>query len=299
MNAFLRRAVTSHLVVVIALLVVGVGLAGAALVGFSAETQHQASTFSGGWIAAPPTVQTPVPAGYGATLTWTLSTHGSTGQALFGTDMSTTNNCTGATYATSFNGGLAVNATTTTDSRGASANGHWLCYQIRATHGSWFKGTNFGAVQVGLVPAGIASSNNGGTSGQIENGDKITLTFNQSVSYSGPSPIAVCVWKTPANSIVFGDTGCAASTDTGTVGALTGLNIPGGNKTYPTSTVAASGSTVVITLGGANGGPAGRTQVTGGGTFTYNAAANTILSTSGSASVCTAANCTWSYTAGF
>lgn len=299
MNKSLRRAVTSHLVAVAALLVAGTGVAWSALVGFSAETRHQSSALSGGWIGAPPTVQTPLPAGYGATLTWTLSTHGSTGQALFGTDMGTTSSCTTATYATSFNASIAVSATTTTDSRGASANGHWLCYQIRATHGSWFKGTNFAAVQVGLVPAGIASSNSGGTSGQIENGDKITLTFNQNVSYSGASPISVCVWKNPANSIVIGDTGCAASTDTGTIGNLTGLSIPNANRTYVTSSVAASANTVVITLGGGGPGANGRTQVSGGGTFAYNGTANTILSTSGSASVCTASNCPWSYSAGF
>lgn len=295
----LRRVATTQLLVAALVLIAGAGLAAGALVGFGADTQTKTSTYAGGWLDAPTALQPPAVSGYGATLTWTPGTHDLTGQALYGTDRGTTSNCTGATYATQFATGLAKTLTTTTDNRGATANGHWLCYQIQSTRGSWSTGANFSPVQVGLVPVGISVSDGGGNTGQIENSDTITLTFNQNVSYSGASTISVCAFQGSGTSgvILLGDTGCGSATDAATIGSIGGLNIPNNSRTYPSSTATATNNTVVITLGGAKSNPTGRTAVSGTGAFTYSG--SSILSTAGSAGVCVAANCTWSYSGGF
>lgn len=296
MRRRLRRVATSHLLVLAAVLVLGGGLAAGALVGFSAETQTQTATYAGGWVDAPTSLLAPTVSGYGATLTWAKGTHDVTAQDLYGTDQGTTTNCTGATYATQFATGLPATMTTTTDSRGSGANGHWICYQIRSTHGSWYAGSNFSVIQVGLVPTGIAVAN-GGNSNQINSGDTITLSFNQAVTYTGSTPIYVCAFVNPANTILIGDTNCGSASDTATIGKITGVSIPNASRTYTSSTVAASGNTLTITLGGGGNGANDRTAVTGTGTFTYTG--STIQSTAGSASVCTAANCTWAYSGGF
>jgi hypothetical protein len=296
MSGRLRRIATTHLVALVAVLVAGAGLAAGALVGFSAETQTKTSTYAGGWLDAPTALQAPAVSGYGATLTWTPGTHDLSGQALYGTDQGTTSSCTGATYATQYATGLSKTLGSTTDSRGASANGHWICYQVRSTHGSWYTGASFAPVQVGLVPTGIAVAD-GGNSGQINSGDTITLTFNQNVSYGGSATVYVCAFQNPAGAVLIGDAGCGSASDTATIGAITGLSIPNGSRTYTSSSVTASGNTVTIVLGGGGNGANGRTQVTGAGTFTYTG--STITSGAGGAAVCTASNCTWTFSGGF
>lgn len=300
MRRALIRAASSHALVALVVLLVGAGLAAGALVGFSADTQTQTSTFAGGWLAAPTSLQTPVVRGNGATLTWTAATHDVTAQSIYGTDRGTTNNCTGATYATAFDTGLAANAATVDDDRGAGASGHWICYQARSEHGSWSKSANFPSViQVGLVPTSITVTSNS-SGGQSSIGDTIDLIFNQNVAYNGSSTITVCVFKSPGNVILIGDTGCGAATDTPTIGEITGLSIPNANRVYELSTAAVfNNNRVRITLNTSTGGANNRTAVTGTGTFTYTGSSTIIQSAQGAASVCTAANCTWSWSGAF
>lgn len=299
MRRALIRAATSHALVALAVLLVGAGLAAGALVGFSADTQTQTSTFAGGWLAAPTSLQTPVARGNGATLTWTPSTHDVTAQSIYGTDRGTTSNCTGAAYATAFDTGLAANATTVDDDRGAAASGHYVCYQARAEHGSWNKTANFPSViQVGLVPTSVTVTSNS-SGGQISVGDTIDLFFNQNVTYTGSSPITVCAFVNPANRILIGDTGCASSNDTPTIGRITGVSIPNASRVYELSTVSVSTNRVRITLNTATGGAGSRTNVTGTGVFAYTGSGTIIQSAQGAASVCTAANCTWTWSGAF
>jgi hypothetical protein len=299
MRRALVRAATSHALVALAVLLVGAGLAAGALVGFSADTQTQTSTLAGGWLNAPTSLQAPVVRGNGATLTWTPATHDVAAQSIYGTDRGTTTNCTGATYATAFDTGVAANATTVNDDRGGSASGHWICYQARSEHGSWNKTANFSIVQVGLVPTGIAITN-GSNSGQSSPNDTIDLKFNQNITYSGSSPITVCVFKTTANTILIGDTGCGSASDTPTIGKITGLSIPNANRTYELSTAAVfNNNTLRITLNTSANGANNRTAVTGTGTFTWTGSGSIVQSSQGAASVCTAANCTWTWSGSF
>lgn len=294
----LRRVAASHVLVAVAVLVLGAGIAGGALVGFSAEDQHASSTFAGGWLGAPTGLGTPAPTGYGASLSWTAATHGLTDQALYGTDQGTTNTCAGATYATQLNASLGVATTSTTDNQGAGANGHWLCYQIRSirTGTSWTATANFAVVQVGLVGSTLTAAEGGGNSGQIQNGDTIAVAFNQAITYGGAASISVCAFT--SGTILIGDTGCGAATDTPTIAKITGLTIAN-NRTYTSSTVSASGSTLTISLAGGGNGANGRANVSGTGTVTWTSSNATLHSTSGSASVCTAANCAIAYAGGF
>jgi hypothetical protein len=297
MRRALVRAATSHALVALAVLLVGAGLAAGALVGFSADTQTQTSTLAGGWLAAPTALQTPTVRGNGATLTWTPSTHDVTAQSIYGTDRGTTNNCTGATYATAFDTGLAANTTTVNDDRGSSASGHWICYQARAEHGAWNKTANFPSViQVGLVPTGITITNNS-FSGSIAPSDTIDLFFNQNVTYSGSSPITVCAFSS-AGRILIGDTGCASSNDTPTLARITGMTL-GANRTFQTSTVSVSNNRVRITLNTTASGSSARTTASGTGSTTFTGSASIIQSSAGAASVCTAANCTWTWSGSF
>jgi hypothetical protein len=296
MRRALVRAATSHALVALAVLLVGAGLAAGALVGFSADTQTQTSTLAGGWLAAPTSLLPPAVRGNGATLTWTPSTHDVTAQSIYGTDRGTTNNCTGAAYTTAFDTGLAANATTVNDDRGSGASGHWICYQARTEHGSWNKTANFSIVQVGLVPTGITITNNS-FSGSMAPNDTIDLFFNQNVTYSGSSPITVCAFSS-AGRILIGDTGCASSNDTPTIARITGMTL-GANRTFQTSTVSVSTNRVRITLNTTASGTSARTTASGTGSTTFTGSTSIIQSSAGAASVCTAANCTWSWSGSF
>jgi hypothetical protein len=285
MSRALGRAVTSPTVFVLAVLLLAVGTVGGTVASFTGETQHQASTFAGGWLDAATGLAAPTPSGYGAVLTWAHGTHALTGQDLYYTDEGTTSSCAGAAYSTLASAGLSATLNTVTDSRGSAADGHYLCYQIRSTHGSWYTGANFGIVQVGLVPTGLSTGNTGNH--QLDSGDTIAITFNQAVGYSGGA-FNVCAFSA-TGTILLGDatSGCGSSADTPVVGAVSGLTI-GADRVYAGSTVTVSGSQLTVTLGSAGTGASGRTTVTGTGTFT---GGGSPTSTSGGAVACTITGC--------
>lgn len=292
MTAALRRAAASKPLLVLAALFFSVGTVGGTFAVFTAETQHQPSTFAGGWVAAPTSLQAPSVSGYGASLAWTHATHGVTDQDLYGTDQGTTSNCSGAAYSTAFQTGLGATVDSTTDSRGSSANGHWICYQIRSTHGSWYTGATFSIVRVGLVPTTLATAqgSNPGNNSALDQGDTISVTYNQSVAYSGGN-IVVCTFTNGTillGDSTTGDASCGSSGDTATIGSVSGLSTVGSAITYTGSTVATSGSTVTVTLGNGGSGSSGRTSASGTGTFT---GAGSPTSSSGGAVACTITGC--------
>lgn len=301
MSGALRRAASSHLLVGLVVLIAGVTVAGAALVGFSAETRNAASVYAAGWLGAPTALQPPAPLGDGATLTWTPATHGlragTDTQAITGSLFaSNPTTCTGATYADFSTTGLATTATTVNDNRGSSFSGYWACYRVESRRATWSTGANFSLVQIGLVPAGAAGANVN-TAGSLRATDTITLSFNQNVAYSGAASIIVCSFAgTGTGSILIGASSCSNASNPTTIGKVTGLTI-GNNRNFSSSSAAASAKTVVITIGGA-----GNTTVSGTGTFTYTGAASLITSTGGSptANLCTVtARCPWTWSGSF
>jgi hypothetical protein len=274
------------------------GQAGGTFSSFSGEVGDQTNltTFSGGWVEAATNLGSPTVDGLGATISWTPATQGVTGQELWYIDRNTTANCNSGTSNGLLTGGaisagtssLAGTTGSPTDDVPSAKNGHYICYQVRSTHNVWWTAATFGLVQVGLVPISISSSN-GGVSGVIDNGDTITIDYNQAIADSnGTVTVRVCT----NGQIRIGSTSCSAASSVGTIAGLTiAATVP-----FAGSTASVSGTQLTITL---HGGAAG-TTVSGTGTFTASGS-DVSLSAIPSLNACTAAaNCrptqsSWSF----
>jgi hypothetical protein len=176
-----------------------------------------------------------------------------TGQTIAGTDNGSSSNCSGAAY-TDFSFTLGAAANTTTDAnRGVSRNGDWVCYEIVSTSATvWTQALTLAALQVGLA-ANSLSISNGGTSGTIDGGDTITVTFNQSVNLSNSSSVKICVFGSPDNTILIGDqrggASCGSVTSDGyNIGKLT-TSTTLASARFTGSNLTVSGNTITITLG--------------------------------------------------
>ena len=277
---------------------------------FTAETENPNAVFQGGWIPAPTTSSISI-GGTGnlqAVMTWALGSWTGTGsnpqtgdKILFADGGSNSSaSCPGGTYGTTSD--TITNTTTLTDSLTGSPNTDWWCYQVVATSATVWTSqpATFSAVRP-LVPTGIATAN-GGSSGTMDSGDTITITYdnnnNEPVSYSGGN-VFVCAYAGSGGTgwIVIGDSSVAGgstnngacngsgSGDTATIGKISGVSVISTRLFYG-STVTPSGSTVRVTLGNAGGsGANSRTNVTGTGTFTP--AGATVTATTGGWTQCT------------
>lgn len=325
----LRRAKTRYGLFIIAALLFTSGVLGA--VGltsaiFQARFDSKTATFAGGYVAVP-TISTVYPAtafltttavtstlgGNDGVLVWTNGKDETTTnneiQQIFGADRSTTNNCTGATYATtvlsSTTSPTTTQAYTYTDTGRATvagvANGDWYCYEVvhgwpNTTAPDWTTPATTN-VQLGLAPTGVTITNSG-TAGTITNGDKVVITYNQPVTTT-TTATHICQIRTSgtgADTIILGDTGaggCAGAGDAYTVGELTGLTLGGAaGHAGMTATVAVSGNTVTLTVT-TNAG--GRTVAQIAGTTAFVSSTTTkSADTTRQATACTAAtaNCT-------
>ena len=269
-------------------LVAGVVLATGRLTGtfalFTAETENQASTFSGDWVAAPTGLGAPTVSGLGASLAWTHATHGVTGQEIWYADQTTTTNCTAVNYTTGLVTGASLSATANSisgtgspnDAVPSGDNGDNICFQIRSTHNTWYTGANFAVIQVGLVPTSLAYNG----AGHLNTNNTITVNYNQAVAYSGGN-VTVCTFTN--GTVLIGDT-CAASSDTPTIGTLAG-GTSNKTSTCANSTVVATASHITVTLKNCTQNDAVS------GTATYTAAGSTVTSSTGGASQCTKSNC--------
>lgn len=294
----LRRLWRYHpfLVVAIALLAAtaGVGAVGGTLAVFTAQTQNATGTFAAGWIG-PATNLSLTPSGYDASLLWTPGSHGSvTGQELWGYDNGSASSCPSSGYTDL--GALASATTSTyTKTNTSSVNGHYYCYEIQSTSSTDWTGTgSFPATQLGLVATGVSLANGLGTSGQIDANDVVTLTFNQDTTYPTTSQtITVCAFTSGV--VLIGDTGCAAPTDTPTIGKLTlGSGTIGANGSWATTKAKASATapwTITVTLAGA-----ATSAITGQGSWTFTPSTSIVSQNGGAdqAAACTSPtyNCT-------
>ena len=252
---------------------------------FTGETTNAGSAFAAGWID-PPSGASATPRGYDVLLAWTPGTHGPVaGQRLEGYDNGTSSSCASGTFSTLAT--LSAAATSQTDaSRGSgSANGNWFCYRLVSTSATaWTAQTALAAVQVGLA-ANQLTLGDGGTSGQLGNGDTIAIRFNQRTTLAGGT-VKVCALS--SGSILLGDTTSGNTCATGdpvTIGALSGMTI-GTTRAFRTSTMTVSTSapwTATITLAGGS-----TTSISGTATLTPS---SSILSnaTTNQATICTAA----------
>jgi hypothetical protein len=260
---------------------------------FNAETENAASAFAGGWIPAPTSLTVNGPAGYGADLTWVSGASASApspnpvaGQQLFGVDGGTGASAScGSSY-----GYLSTmtGATTTsyTDPGSSSENGHWYCYEMVSTStGTWTASDTFSPVRVGLYVTGVHIANGGGGSNRMNNGDTITITFNQDIGT--PTANRFCAVNSGSNDeIILGDTrtsGTCSTTDTYTIGKITGVTISASINPI-TESVGVSGNVLTVQL------TANTTRTaTGvaGSTFTPS---TSVTSAVGGAAACTSAS---------
>ncbi|HZQ80831.1 MAG TPA: hypothetical protein VFB25_02520 [Gaiellaceae bacterium] len=262
----LRRAVTAWIVLSICALLLGSGVVGNTFATFSAETSN-AGTPSVGWIGQASSASV-TPGGYDNTLSWTPTTTGPIGaQSIAGVDNGTNSNCIGAAYSTLYSGLSATLNTKTDLNRGTgTTDGDWYCYEIieNGTSGTfasnWSSPGYVVGTQLGIVANKVTVANGTGTSGTIDSGDTITVTFNQQQStLANATGVHVCTWST-TNQIVIGDSHggtCHASGDNYTIGVLT---LSGGDTIVSSVSFASSSIsvstlapwTVTIKLGGSN-----------------------------------------------
>jgi hypothetical protein len=239
------------------------GRVGTTLALFNGETQNAGSAFAAGWID-PPTGLTATASGNNVDLAWTAGTHGPpAGQRIAAVSTGTSASCTGQTLAAVASIGWVAGANSYVDAGGASSGsgsgrgtaanaGDFYCYQVASTYGTqWSSPSTAVSTVVGLVATNLAIAN-GGTSGRIGNGDRITITFNQKTTLPTTATTSkVCIRTTGV--VYLGDTATTCGTsDNPTIATLTGLTI-GSNVTFASSTVAASAAapwTATITLGG-------------------------------------------------
>lgn len=287
----LRRAVGLSALSIALSLILGYVHFGGTFAIWDGSTSNASSAFAAGWVGPPTGLGTPTVRGYGASLAWTPGTAGPvTGQQLWGADGGTGGSASCGSY-----GSLVTMASATTASynyAGSSTyNGHWYCYRMVSTSATaWTASASFTPLRVGLFPTGTAALSNTGTAGTLTNGDKVTVTFNQNIN--APTGTRVCAFSGASGSgvLLLGDSTCSTTSDSYTLGKITGLTIGGSGHTLLTATSSRTSATLTVTI--TQTGP----TVSGTGTFT---ASTSITSSTGSAAACQSSNCQVSTSGGF
>jgi hypothetical protein len=306
-----RRAVRSWKIFIVAALLFCLGVVGSTYANFTAEDTESTAAFAGGYVASPGaaavSTATGAVVGAGRTVTWaTPTTTGISGFVIRDTNMGTTASPACPSSATNtFPAADTVTAPTGTvvATVPSTDNGYYVCYQVQSFYSTtntgppiWVGTTNSAAnstgVRVGLWPTAATKANvGGGGTGTMAANDTLKITYNQAVQVSG-STVSVCVFTD--GTLLVGDS-CGSSSDTPTVGKLTGLNGIGANQSWPNSTISASASVVTITLVGASTTTDGTTV----GTWTDGSGSVVTATGAGNPSPCTASNCTVAATGRF
>ena len=141
--------------------------------------------------------------GHDVNLSWTAGTNGS-GYAIAAAANGTSTNCTAASYSA-----LTTTAgTSVMDTGRFTPQGTVECYRVTTTYGTWSSQTGNPtlAVRLGVV-AVSADIQDGNRAGRLDQGDTITITFNQPIApASGPvASNSVCTKKNGA--VMVGVTG--------------------------------------------------------------------------------------------
>lgn len=294
MKRALRRAATSRRLLLLSALLLIAAPAGGTWAFFSADTTSAASQFTGGWVGEASSLSTPSPVGLDASMSWQQAVHldALTGQTLTYADQGTTSSCTGASYSNTI-GNIGTGGSYTTSGFTSALNGHYVCFKLVSNDNNWASsGVVFPVAHLGLFPTSYSSAN-GGSSGQADAGDTITIVFNQSLAASSlpaqsPSYIDVCFLSTM---VVVGDTsGCSSTSDSYTIGEITGIS---NTRSFDAnqSTMTLANGTISITLGTNHNGANSHSGTMGSVASSTFTAATTVKSsaTTDQASACTAA----------
>ncbi|HEV2592032.1 MAG TPA: hypothetical protein VGU02_09075 [Gaiellaceae bacterium] len=275
----LRRAAESWLLIGVLGALFVAGFAGSTFAYFDATTGLTA-TFSGGTVAAT-TSQTATASGYDGVVTWSMpSTVGVQGQRILVKDNASSTDCSAVAYTSTVASGLPPTATTYTDSNrtATTGNGDQFCYAVESywTTNSWYQTARAAATQLGLVVDSVVL-HNGGTSGTLDSGDTVTLTFNQPPAT--PANGTFCTFHT-GGIVLIGDSTCSTTSDTFVIAKLSGYAVGGVGHQKRTGTVSVSGNVMTVTVT-QNG-----QTFSGSGSFTPSGSLKSVA-TSDQATVCT------------
>lgn len=257
------------------------GVARGTFAAFTGTVRNGGNTFALTSLYAPGNL-TATPAGNAVDVAWAAGQNGNGYTVLSAPAPDPlVNDCAGASYSAV----TAVSGTSYT--HGVSTPpGTWRCYTVRTSYHSWTSVENnpVAGARMGFVASVVSFSNTGNP--RIDDGDTITVTFNQAVDpATGPQTGNTICWQ--ANRITLGSTGtgnCSA-TEVPRLGFLTGGAIDRNMRFAATWSWSSDGRTLTITVGARTVGSGNYSQ-SGAWTFTPTTNTNFVKSATGGIHVC-------------
>lgn len=278
----LRRGLNAFVAAALAVVAAG-GVARGTFAAFTGTVRNGGNTFALTSLYAPGGL-TATPVGQSVDVAWTAGQNGSGYRVLSAPAPNPlVNDCTGASYST-----VTTVSGTTYNHAVSTPQGTWRCYTVETSYQSWTSVQNnpVAGARMGFV-ASMASFSNGGTAGRLDQGDTITITFNQPVdTATGPQTGNSICWQ--SNRIVLGSTqsGNCASTDTSPrLGFLSGGTIERNYRFAATWVWSNGNRTLTITVGARTSG-SGSYSTQGAWTFTPTTNVNFVKSATGGIHVC-------------
>jgi hypothetical protein len=269
--------------VVLAVLAAAATLIGGSQASFNAKGVNPNNVFATTALYAPSGL-TATTSGHNVNLSWSAGTNGN-GYAIRGVANGTSSNCSSVTY-----GSVGTSSGTSyTDSGRYTPQGTWFCYQVATSYASWTSvNSNPGAAaQIGVVATSVVAGN-GGTSGRLDSGDTITVTFNQAITTgSGPSGTDTVCSVNGATIMVGSNTtsGACGPGEAVDLGKLTGGTTSARGRWNATYAWSSGNTRLTITLGTRTNG-AGNVNASGTWTLNPTTTATKLLSATGSFHAC-------------
>jgi hypothetical protein len=191
------------------------------------------------------------------------------------------NDCTGAAFST-----VTTVAGTSYAHAASTPAGTWRCYTVQTSYHSWtsVQSNPVAGARLGFVASMASFSNTGNP--RIDDGDAITITFNQPVdTTTGPQAGNSVCWQN--DRITLGSTGAGncSATEVPRLGYLTGGTIDRNMRLAATWSWSADGRTLTIAMGARLTGSGNYAQ-TGTWTFTPTTNASFVRSATGGVHVC-------------
>jgi hypothetical protein len=279
--------------------VLALACAGTALAAFS--TTASASQAVASRSVGAPSGLTGAASGHDVSLSWTAGTNGN-GYAIDAAANGTSSDCTAA----AFSALTAASGTAVTDTGRFTPQGTFECYRVATTYGTWWSqsGNPTVAVRLGVVAQAVAVAN-GGTAGRLDQGDTITITFNQAISPASGPIASDTVCTNTVGTVMLGVTGTGTTCSTGattTVGTLTSLTINRAAR-FDASFAWSGGDTVLTVTIAARSAGSQNPTVSGTAVHTPTTTPTGLLSQTGAFHTCSSnsggGSCTPTATGGF
>ncbi|MDQ4123970.1 MAG: hypothetical protein M3134_00015 [Actinomycetota bacterium] len=259
------------------------GVARGTFAAFAGTVRNGGNTFALTSLYAPGNL-TATPAGHSVDVAWTAGQNGNGYRVLSAPAPNPlVNDCTGASYSTV----ASVSGTTYTHAA-STPQGTWRCYTVETSYHSWTSVQNnpVAGARMGFV-ASMASFSNGGNGSRLDEGDTITITFNQPVdTATGPQTGNSICWQ--SSRVVLGSTqsgNCSATDTSPRLGFLTGGTMDRNYRHAATWAWSNGNRTLTITVGARLSG-SGSYTTQGTWTFTPTSNSSFVSSATGGFHVC-------------